>query len=147
MTDFFSADSIQNLRDHVLPGLWPFLVAFAVCVAAVPLAIFLSRRFGLIAEPGGRHAHANPTPMLGGLAMYAGFASALLIFSRDYAPAAGVVIVSGLAMALLIVDDRRPIPPLAKLGVQVFLALVAVVLFNVKITFFSVPGGHIVQLG
>jgi len=147
LTDFFGSDSLQNLRDHVLPGLWPFLVALAVCVAVVPVAIFLSRRYGLIAEPGGRHAHANPTPMLGGLAMYAGFAAAVLIFSHDYAPAAGVVIVSGLAMALLVIDDRKPMKPLVKLGIQVALAVLAVVVFNTKITFFSVPGGHIVHLG
>jgi len=37
--------------------------------------------------------------------------------------------------------------PLVKLGVPVGLALLAVVSFGIEIKFFSLPGGHIVQLG
>jgi UDP-GlcNAc:undecaprenyl-phosphate GlcNAc-1-phosphate transferase len=145
--DFFSNEALISLRDHLLPGLWPFLVAFAVCALAVPVAISLSRRFGVIAAPGGRHAHSYPTPLLGGLAMYVGFAVAVLIFLfRDYDSSVAVLVVSGLAMALLIIDDRRPMNPWVKLGVQVFLALLAVVIFGKQITYFGLPGGHIIHL-
>ncbi len=147
MTDFVSAESLRSLREHLLPGLWPFLVALAVCALVVPLAIWLSRRLGWIAQPGGRHAHARPTPVLGGLAMFAGFAVAVIAFLPHYAPAAGLLIVSGLAMALLAVDDRWPMNPWVKLAVQVLLAALAVVVFNIKITFLSVPGGHVLHLG
>jgi UDP-GlcNAc:undecaprenyl-phosphate/decaprenyl-phosphate GlcNAc-1-phosphate transferase len=147
LTDFFGGGALISLRDHLLPGLWPLLVAFAVCALVTPLAIVLSRRIGLIAEPGGRHAHANPTPLLGGLAMYVGFAAAVLIFlpGNTYTP--GLLVVCGLAAGLLIVDDRRSMSPWVKLGVQVFLALLAVVVFSVQITFFSLPGHQVVQLG
>lgn len=145
--DFVSNEALRSLRDHLLPGLWPFLVAFVVCIVAVPFAIRLSRRFGVIAEPGGRHAHANSTPLLGGLAMYVGFAVALLVFLRDYEGTIGVLVVSGLAMAVLIIDDRRPMNPWVKLGMQVFLALLAVVLFGIQITFFGLPGDHLIHLG
>jgi UDP-GlcNAc:undecaprenyl-phosphate GlcNAc-1-phosphate transferase len=147
VTDFFSDDAIASLTQHLLPGLWPFIVALAVCAAVVPVAAFLSRRFGWIAEPGGRHAHASPTPNLGGLALYAGFAVSLALFLRDYGATIGVLVVSGLAMALLAVDDRWPMKPLVKLGVQIGLALLAVVVFGVQIKFFSLPGAHYVQLG
>lgn len=145
--DFFSDEALISLRDHLLPGLWPFLVAFVVCAVAVPIAIRLSRRYGVIAEPGGRHAHASPTPVLGGLAMYVGFALALLVFLHDYDATLAVLVVSGLAMGLLIIDDRRPMNPWVKLGIQVFLALLAVVVFGIQIKFFGLPGDHIVQLG
>jgi UDP-GlcNAc:undecaprenyl-phosphate GlcNAc-1-phosphate transferase len=147
LTDFVSADAIRSLRDHLLPGLWPFLVALVVCALVVPLAITLSRRFGWIAEPGGRHAHANPTPLLGGLAMYIGFGVALLLFVPLSLQTAGVLIVSGLAMVLLAIDDRWPMNPWIKLAVQVFLALLAVEIFRITITFFSLPGGHLIELG
>ena len=147
LNDFISTDSITSLRDHVLPGLWPFLLAFAVCVLVVPIAIRLSRRFGLIADPGGRHAHARPTPLLGGLALWAGFAVAVLVFGPRTFQTLGVVGLSGLAMALLIIDDRKPMHPLAKLTIQVVLAVLAVEVFAIQISFFSLPGGHIVQLG
>ncbi|TMD70960.1 MAG: hypothetical protein E6I82_09350, partial [Chloroflexi bacterium] len=67
MTDFFSDQALTSVTEHLLPGLWPLLAAFAICALASPLAIWLAPRLGLIAEPGGRHAHVNPTPVLGGL--------------------------------------------------------------------------------
>jgi UDP-GlcNAc:undecaprenyl-phosphate GlcNAc-1-phosphate transferase len=147
LTDFVSSDAIRSLRDHLLPGLWPFLLALVVCVLVVPLAIWLSRRYGWIAEPGGRHAHANPTPLLGGLAMYAGFAAALLFFVPLTLQTLGVLLVSGLAVMLLAIDDRWPMNPWVKLAIQIFLAVLAVVVFNTRINFVSLPGGHIIQLG
>lgn len=147
-SDFFSGSALTNLTEHLLPGLWPFLVAAAVCAIAVPLvALPASRRYGVMAEPGGRHAHARPTPMLGGLAMWAGFAVAWLLFMPHDLSELGVVVVSFLAMALLVVDDRRGMRPLVKLGVQVGLAVVAVAVFGVQIKFISLPGGHIVNFG
>jgi UDP-GlcNAc:undecaprenyl-phosphate GlcNAc-1-phosphate transferase len=147
LTDFFGGGALTSLRDHLLPGLWPLLVAFAVCALAIPFAIILSRRTRLIAQPGGRHAHANPTPLLGGLAMYLGFAVAVLIFLPQYSYTPGLLIVSGLAAGLLIIDDRRSMSPWVKFGVQVLLSLLAVVVFGVEIKFVSLPGNHIIQLG
>jgi UDP-GlcNAc:undecaprenyl-phosphate/decaprenyl-phosphate GlcNAc-1-phosphate transferase len=147
LTDFFSDQALTNITEHLLPGLWPLLVAFAVSLVAVPLAIRLSRRYGWIAQPGGRHAHANPTPVLGGLAMWVGFGAAVLVFVPKTTQTVGVLVVSGLAMALLAIDDKWPMRPLLKLAVQVGLALVAVVVFGIEIRFFSLPGGHLILLG
>jgi UDP-GlcNAc:undecaprenyl-phosphate GlcNAc-1-phosphate transferase len=147
LTDFFSDRALQGLTEHLLPGLWPFVTAVIVCVAVVPLAIYASNRFGWIAEPGGRHAHTRPTPLLGGVAMYAGFAVAVAVFLPTYGATPGVLIVSGLAVVLLAIDDKRPMHPLIKLAVQIGLALLAVVVFGIEIKFFSLPGLHIVHLG
>lgn len=147
MTDFFSGGVLASLTEHLLPGLWAFLVAVAVCVAAMPVALWLSGRFNVLAEPGGRHAHQHPTPLLGGLAMWVAFTIAVLAFVHTDLPTVGVIVVSGLAMVVLIADDKRGMRPLVKLGVQVALALLAVLAFGIQIKFFSLPGGHIVQLG
>jgi UDP-GlcNAc:undecaprenyl-phosphate GlcNAc-1-phosphate transferase len=147
LTDWFTEQALTSITQHLLPGLWPLMVALAVCAAVVPLAIRLSNRFGWIAQPGGRHAHANPTPMLGGLAMYAGFLVAVLLFLPRYSETPGVLVVSGLATALLAIDDKRPMRPLVKLAVQLGLALLAVVVFGMQIRFFSLPGGHLIELG
>jgi UDP-GlcNAc:undecaprenyl-phosphate GlcNAc-1-phosphate transferase len=147
LNDFFSNQALASLTAHLLPGLWPFVAAAIVSVAVVPVAIYLSRRYGWIAQPGGRHAHAKPMPLLGGLAMYAGFAVAVAIFAPDFSETPAVLIVSGLAMVLLAIDDRRPMQPWVKLAVQVGLALLAVSIFGIQIKFFSLPGNHIVHLG
>ncbi|TAN32575.1 undecaprenyl/decaprenyl-phosphate alpha-N-acetylglucosaminyl 1-phosphate transferase [bacterium] len=147
MSDFVGGDALVNLRDHLLPGLWPLLVAFALCALVVPVAIRVSRLTGLIAEPGGRHSHSRPTPLLGGLAMFAGFAVAVLVFLPGYPETPGVLVSSGLAALLLIADDRWPVRPAIKFGLQAFVALLAVVVFGFKITFLGLPGQHVVHLG
>ncbi len=45
------------------------LEALGVALALVPFTIRLARRWGALAYPGGRHAHREPTPVLGGLAI------------------------------------------------------------------------------
>jgi UDP-GlcNAc:undecaprenyl-phosphate/decaprenyl-phosphate GlcNAc-1-phosphate transferase len=147
VTDFFGGDALLNIRNHLLPGLWPLLVAFGVCAVMVPLMIVVSRRTGLIAQPGGRHSHARPTPMLGGFAMFIGFAVALAVFLPGYSATPGLILVSGLAAVLLIVDDRWAVRPLIKLGLQVLVAVLAVVAFRFEIGFVGLPGGHVLQLG
>ena len=139
MSDFFSLTFLETLRDKVLPGLWPLLVAMLVCALLIPVAIRASRRTGLMAMPGGRHAHSTPTPMLGGLAMFIGFAIAVLIFAPSSVTRTGVLVVSGLAAVLLIADDRWPVSPGLKFAFQFLVALVAVFAFGFVITYFGLP--------
>jgi UDP-GlcNAc:undecaprenyl-phosphate GlcNAc-1-phosphate transferase len=153
MTDFFGGDALINLRDRLLPGLWPLLAALIVCAIAVPLMIWLSPRLGVIAKPSERHAHAKPTPALGGLAMFVGFAVAVLLLVPINITTIGLLVVCGLATVLLIQDDRSPVRPLVKLAMQVTVAVVAVVVFgdilkddHFVISYFGLPGKQIVQL-
>ncbi len=145
MTDFFSDSALNNLTQHLLPGLWPFIFALIVSAAAVPFVALLSRRYGVVAQPGGRHAHAKPTPLLGGLAMWLGFAIAVFVFAPHNLHTLGLLVVSGLATGLLIIDDRWSMRPLVKLGVQVGLALLAVLVFDFQIGYIGLPGGHIIE--
>ena len=152
--DFFSIDSLIAARDHLLPGLWPMLLAFAVGAVATPLMIRLSRRTGMISHPSERHLHSRPMPLLGGLAMFIAFAAGVLVFlgqadPRDRPAMLAVLAVSGVAAVLLIADDRWSMPPAIKFSVQLLIALIAVLGFgkSFQITFVSLLGGHIVQLG
>jgi UDP-GlcNAc:undecaprenyl-phosphate GlcNAc-1-phosphate transferase len=154
LIDFFGGDALFNLRDRLLPGLWPLLAALVICALAVPLMIRLSRRLGVIAMPSERHAHSKPTPALGGLAMYLGFAVAVLLLVPINMTSIGLLVVCGLATVLLIQDDRSPVRPLVKLAMQVTIAVVAVVVFgdilkddHFVISFFGLPGDRIVHLG
>jgi len=139
LSDFFSVTFLETLRDKVLPGLWPLLVAMLLCALLVPVAIGLSNRTGLMALPGGRHAHTKATPLLGGLAMFVGFAIAVLIFVPSSINRTGVLVVSGLAAILLIADDRWPVSPGLKFAFQLLVALVAVFVFGFLITYFGLP--------
>jgi len=153
-SDFFSIQSLIAIRDHLLPGLVSMLFAFAICAVVVPLMILLSRRLGVMAHPSERHPHSRPMPLLGGLAMFVGFGAAILLFLPQVGPGEragviGVLIVSGLAAVLLVADDRWSLPPLTKFGLQLLIALIAVIGLGTEfqITFLSLPGIGIVKLG
>jgi UDP-GlcNAc:undecaprenyl-phosphate GlcNAc-1-phosphate transferase len=146
VTDFIGGDAIANLRNHLLPGLWPLLLAFVICAVAAPLMIWVSRRTGMIALPGARHPHMKPTPLLGGVALYLGFAAAVLWFLPNNKDTLGVLVVTGLATGLLIVDDRLQVRAAIKLVMQVAIAVIAILIFGFKITSFGLPGEYVVQL-
>lgn len=79
------------------------LIALVVTTALTPLVRRLALRLGAIDYPGGRRINTEPTPRLGGVAIYAGFMAAAL--------AAVALTRSGdLLRAILGVSLRVPIP-------------------------------------
>jgi UDP-GlcNAc:undecaprenyl-phosphate GlcNAc-1-phosphate transferase len=143
-----------------------FAFSLILTLALVPVARKLALRYGFMAKPHPEKASAEPTPLLGGAAMYVSFALtivlhwAFLLLLRDsaflervvprevlhYIP--GVIKQSkqllailggGLLIALLgLVDDKRDLSPLWKLAGQVVCA-VLVIVCGVRITLF-IPG-------
>ncbi len=115
------------------------LIAFAVTAWLIPPLIALARREGWVAYPGPRHVHREPTPVVGGLAMIAGLVIAIVssLGFEALDPALhrspfehlriGLLLI-GLSIIALIsfLDDLYDLPPLPRLGVHIFAALVAV---------------------
>ena len=123
-----------------LPALPPFLAAGAVCIATLPASIWLARRTGAVAEPDAdRHIHSQPTPRLGGIAMFVGFAVAVAAFGDSIAYRWQVVAVCAAITIAMALDDIFDLSWRAKLTIEVGAgALVA--LTGVLITFIAVPG-------
>src|ERR671924_1454421 len=67
---------IEGLR-----WLYIFLVSFSLSLVATPLTIQFALRWGLVDHPAARKVHDNPTPRIGGLAIYLGFVASVLINS------------------------------------------------------------------
>jgi len=63
----------------VLDALYAFLVAAAVTALLTPLTMRIARAVGAIDEPRARGLSERPTPLLGGLAIFAGVLVAALI--------------------------------------------------------------------
>ena len=59
-----------------------FAVALAASLAGTPVARRLAHRWGILDRPSHRKVHLRPTPLLGGLAIYAGFWLSVLSVSR-----------------------------------------------------------------
>jgi len=129
--------------DDALLGL---LVAFVLATAITPLAARLARRLGAVDQPRDRGLATQATPLLGGLAIFAGAAVAGLLFLPDTdrygAVLAGVAIITVVGAW----DDWRALPPVWKLTGQLLAALV-LVLGGVTVETFTLPFVGNVALG
>lgn len=123
----------------VLALVTTFAVACALTAALTPPLIRLSQREGWVAKPGPRHIHREPTPTVGGLAMIAGFAAALLLsFALEGLDPSlrrspfehlrlGLLLMgASLVAAISLIDDLRDLPAMPRLAVHIVAALVAV---------------------
>lgn len=116
-----------------------FLVAFAITALLVPPLITLARREGWVANPGPRHVHREPTPVVGGLAMIVGLVGAIVLSAgfEQIDPALrrsafeqlriGLLLIGISIIALVsLLDDLYDLPALPRLGVHIIAALIAV---------------------
>jgi len=105
--------------------LWSFLGAGLASACVTPLARRVARATGYLDHPSVRKAHRAPTPLLGGAAVVAGFLVGLAlrgapVFSDPTSSALLPACAIGLVVVFLVglVDDRRGMDPLLKLGLQ-----------------------------
>ena len=125
------------------PDLWAlylavFSSALAVVLLATPWAMSAARRLGVLDVPSARKVHLQPTPLLGGVAIYAAIWIALLLISRlelarqyiflpDTTGELALIFLSTVVLILVgIFDDRTTggIPPWAKLLGQLLAAAI-----------------------
>ena len=128
--------------DYALAYLSVFSVALAASLLGTPVARRLAHRWGVLDRPSHRKVHLTPTPLLGGLAVYAAFWLAVLVVSRFEVAAPEVFLpattrelaaIFAATLTLMMVgflDDKLKagggVPPRAKLAGQLVAAAVAV---------------------
>jgi UDP-GlcNAc:undecaprenyl-phosphate/decaprenyl-phosphate GlcNAc-1-phosphate transferase len=126
-----------------LDALYAFLVAAAVTALLTPLTMRLARLVGAIDQPRERGLSESSTPLLGGLAIFAGTLVAGLIwlpggFGKEHQLWHGVLLAAGVITLVGAVDDRYELPPVVKLAGQV-VAAVIVVHFGVAVKAITLP--------
>lgn len=105
-----------------MPAALLALAVSAACGLAVVRVPWLRR--SLTRTAGGTRWRTDPVPLAGGLAMAAGFGAAVAFFGRGAEGAWGVLAAAGAALAVGVIDDFRPLPPLLKLAGQAAAGLV-----------------------
>ncbi len=143
-----SVPDIIAQRVSAPSALYAFVIAaLVVGLVGTPLAIWTARRLGIVDRPGGRRIHAQPVPLLGGVAIMLGIVVAVVLnlpFTRDDYGA--IVIGAILICALGAVDDAVGMaPPLKFLG-QAGCAIIPVSQ-GVTIDHFTLPFIDPVSLG
>jgi UDP-GlcNAc:undecaprenyl-phosphate GlcNAc-1-phosphate transferase len=130
-----------------LDALYALLTAAAVTALLTPVTMRIARAVGMIDEPRERGLSERPTPLLGGLAVFAGVLAAGLIWlpggygagaSRAPHLWSGVLIAAGVITLVGALDDRFDMPPAVKLAGQL-LAAVIVVHFGVAVKAITLP--------
>ena len=98
-------------------------LALLVCCGLLRLLGPLAKRIGLVDEPGGRKPHEGSVPLIGGVAMFCGFALAALTLDmglaayRSFFAAAAILVVVG------ILDDMHELSSRARFGAQILAAV------------------------
>jgi UDP-GlcNAc:undecaprenyl-phosphate GlcNAc-1-phosphate transferase len=117
-----------------------FVSALLLVLGATPVVRRVAGRLGVVDRPDARRIHRAPVPLLGGLAIYAGFIVALLLFGEGWVVSQAVSILIGATVVsfLGIWDDRWGLRPMLKLLGQTAGAAI-VVIFGVQVSFLPVP--------
>jgi len=126
-----------------LDALYALLLAAAVTALLTPLTMRLARRLGMIDEPRERGLSDRPTPLLGGLAIFAGALVAALVFlpagyQEDHQLWHGVLLGAVVITVVGALDDRFELPPLVKLAGQLGAAVI-VVHYGVAVKTITLP--------
>ncbi len=107
-------------------ALFAFLLAAVVTALLTPLTMRLAQRIGAVDQPRERGLAERPTPLLGGLAIFAGVLFAGLLWLPDERAWHGVLIAAAVITLVGVLDDRFELPPFAKLAGQILAALIVV---------------------
>lgn len=117
---------------------WEYILTFSFLTAVfvTPLCRLLALRLDIVDRPDWRKIHHKPTPLLGGLAIYVAFSSALLL-NGVFSPKMEILLFGSTLIFLMgLWDDIRPIPAALKFIIQVIISLVVVVFGDIQLAFF-----------
>lgn len=96
-------------------------IATVICMIALrPLAI----KMGMVDKPGGRKTHYGDIPIVGGVAMFIGFALAMILIPDLDAPFQYLALSCGVLALIGILDDCFDLPALLRLVAQILVVLI-----------------------
>ena len=120
-----------------------FITAFTLTYLAIPAIIRVAKEKKLYDRPNERSAHEEPTPSLGGIAIFAGTICGIILWTPVQSFGMLQYVLAALVIIFLIgiKDDLMPLSPTKKLLGQILAALILVYKSHVKITsFYGVLG-------
>lgn len=101
----------------------PFLTTLLFVLALRPLALAV----GLVDKPGGRKNHEGHVPLIGGIAIFAGMATAGPSIQGALVIAPSLIAASALLVIVGVLDDRFDLPPSVRFLAHVIATLVMTV--------------------
>jgi len=116
-----------------------FITSLLVTFYAIPSIIKVARVKHLVDEPGHRSSHAETTPSLGGIAIFAGVLISVVLWTPFELFGKLQYILASFTIIFLIgaKDDILPISPSRKFAGEFIAALILVIQSNIRITGFQ----------
>jgi UDP-GlcNAc:undecaprenyl-phosphate GlcNAc-1-phosphate transferase len=116
------------------------VVGFATSLGLTPLSRAIALRLGVVDKPNQRKIHVDNKPMMGGLAIYVGFALALILLSPPQHLVEFGALISGATFLALVglVDDRYTLGIKTKMLAEIVATLVLIA-SGVHVQMFGVP--------
>ena len=99
--------------------LYILMVSFAASFGLTPVMFRLGHRLGLVDQPAERKIHWEPTPRIGGVAIYLGFLVAVLANSILLDWMIAILVSGSLLLVVGLLDDKWELPAWVKLSAQV----------------------------
>lgn len=119
--------------DAILSFLWAFVIA----VFAIPSIVYVAHRKNLLDEPDPRRLHNSLTPRLGGMAIFAGFVSAITIFGDINGTIQRMLASTLMLFFIGLKDDVIAISAFKKFFVQILATGIVMFLGDVRINNFN----------
>jgi UDP-GlcNAc:undecaprenyl-phosphate GlcNAc-1-phosphate transferase len=113
-----------------------FIIAFSITYLAIPIIVKAANLRGLYVSPSHRRSHVKPVPMLGGVAIFAGFILSINIVAGAYFNFELSYLTTGLIVIFIVglKDDLMGGKPWKKLIGQIFAVLIICILADVRIS-------------
>lgn len=137
----YGASIILTRMDTTLQYIPIMIVGFAAALGLTPVSRQIAMKLGVVDKPTlARKIHKDHKPMMGGLAIYAGFALSLLLFSPpQHIAELGAIIAGAGGLSLVgLLDDRFNLSWRVRL-LTFFLAAGVLVLVGIRIRLFDNP--------
>jgi UDP-GlcNAc:undecaprenyl-phosphate GlcNAc-1-phosphate transferase len=125
-------------RPEDIQALLAFLIAAVLAWLLVPVAERIAWRIGAVDHPNERSLHIDPTPKLGGLAIFVGTTVAMVLFLPWAEQTQALLIGAVVIVSVGVVDDIFNLNPLLKLVGQTVAAAIPV-LNGVNVASFTLP--------
>jgi UDP-GlcNAc:undecaprenyl-phosphate GlcNAc-1-phosphate transferase len=126
-----------------------YLTGLGATIALIAALRPLAGRMGLVDRPRARKPEATRVPLVGGLAMFFGFALGALAMDLALGPLRALFAASAVLVAVGVLDDLRELKPLARFAVQIAAALLMVYWGGVRLVDLGAlrAGGEVFELG
>ncbi|MBL7780867.1 MAG: undecaprenyl/decaprenyl-phosphate alpha-N-acetylglucosaminyl 1-phosphate transferase [Saprospiraceae bacterium] len=113
-----------------------FITSFTLTYMIIPIIIRVAKERRLYDAPNERSAHVEPTPSLGGIAIFAGTVCAIVLWTPMQSFGVLQYILAAFILIFLtgILDDLVPMSPTKKLSGQMLVSIILAYKANVRIT-------------